>query len=460
MPDDLCKTMPAEMNLSEVDNELASRLESYSDDFWASTDRDPREDLHAYFQYPAMMVPGLPRELIELVCSLQPTVKNVLDPFVGAGTTLTSCMPLALNFTGQDINPLAVLISRAKTGPFYHQALQRQVECVLKRIEADTAEDIEANFTNIDKWFQPSVQIELSRIHRAIRQERWLWVRRFFWVALAETARLTSNSRTSTYKLHIRPEDEIESREVPAVEVFTGLVNQNQEDFLTFKESLDEVQSLQRGRYVGNLSIHLEDSAVRVVPPTNSAEHYDLLITSPPYGDNTSTVPYGQHSYLPLQWIDLKDIDRKAVKVDWLRTTQEIDRRSLGGSIPRELDPLVEHLSEQSSSYKATADSLIEKPRDRRSRVTTFSFDLNKTLTPIVRRLRRNAYLIWIVGNRHVGGIEIPTDNILVELLEDQGVKLVTRVTRRIMFRRMATRNQIASMMRQEHILVFRKAGQ
>jgi hypothetical protein len=446
--------------LPRVDEELASQIDAYSDDFWASINRDPREDIHAYFQYPAMMVPGIQRELIKVVRELQPMIRNILDPFVGAGTTMTDCMPLALNFTGQDINPLAVLVSRAKMGPFFHKALPVKVERVLEWIEVDKANQIEADFSTLDKWFQPEVQLELSRIRRAIRSENQLWARRFMWVALAEAVRLTSNSRTSTYKLHTRPGDEIESREISAIEIFRDILSQNLDDFLGFRDVLNEARRLRRGRYTGKLSVHLQDSAVGILPPPDCAKQYDLLITSPPYGDNTSTVPYGQHSYLPLQWIDLEDIDKKASDGDWLRTTQEIDRRSLGGKRPRKLDPFVKHLAERSSSYKTTVDLLMEQPRDRRSRVTTFSYDLDKTLDPIVSSLRRNAYLMWIVGNRHVGGIEIPTDDILIEFLERRQVILVTRATRRIVFRRMAARNRISSMMRQEHVLVFRKVGE
>ncbi len=448
------------LNLPEVDNDIASRIEGYSDDFWASADRDPREDIHAYFQYPAMMVPGIQRELIKAIRELQPMIRNVLDPFVGAGTAMTDCMPLGLNFTGQDINPLAVLVTRAKMGPFFHKTLSARVEHVLRQIEADKGNQVEASFPTLDKWFQPEVQLELSKICRAIRSESQLWVRRFLWVALAETVRLTSNSRTSTYKLHTRPRDEIATREISAIKTFRDVLSQNLNDLLDFKGLLDKAGCLWHGCYTGKLSVYLQDSEVGILPPPNDAKQYDLLVTSPPYGDNTSTVPYGQHAYLPLQWIDLEDIDKKAVNGDWLQTTREIDRRSLGGTTPRELGPLIKHLAESSGSYKTAIDSLVEQPKDRRARVTAFSYDLNETLDPIVQSLRRNAYLIWIVGNRHVGGIEIPTDDILVELLHRREVTLVTRATRKIVFRRMAARNQITSMMRQEHVLVFRKVGE
>lgn len=448
--------MPDSLVLPDVDMELARRIEAYSDDFWASANRDPREDVHALFQYPAMMVSSIQRELIGLVTDLQPAVQNVLDPFVGAGTTMTACMPFALDFIGQDINPLAVLVSRAKQGPFFHKALSSKVDSVLERIDADRTESIEVGFPNLEKWFQRPIQIELSKIRRAIRSESAQWARRFLWVALAETVRLTSNSRTSTYKLHIRSDEEIESRAISAAEVFRNILSRNLNDMKSFGNSLVAAGHLNRGHYIGKLTIRLQDSKVRIFPPSSGKQH-DLLITSSPYGDHTSTVPYGQHSYLPLQWIDLEDIVHGMKAENWLCSTSEIDRRGLGGHRPRDLQKYVMYMENRSESFRDTIAALREHKRDRSSRVTAFLYDLDCAIDPMVKSLRRNAYLIWTVGNRHVGGIEIPTDRILIELLERREVKLVTRVVRRMVFRRMAARNQIASMMREEHVLVFRK---
>ena len=85
-------------------------------------------------------------------------------------------------------------------------------------------------------------------------------------------------------------------------------------------------------RYLGKLTIELHDSRL---PDTRSTQH-DILISSPPYGDNITTVPYGQNAYLPLQWIDLDDIEECVTNSDCLQTTHEIDRRSLGGSVGTE----------------------------------------------------------------------------------------------------------------------------
>jgi hypothetical protein len=299
------------------------------------------------------------------------------------------------------------------------------------------------------------VRIDLSKIRRAITQEGELWIRRFMWVALAETVRLTSNSRTSTYKLHIRPIKEIELRTSPAIQLFNTIVAQNIQDLICFKSTVnDHIRGI---AYVGDLAIHLRDSSQEILPPIEGGK-YDLLVTSPPYGDNLSTVPYGQFSYLPLRWIDLADIDERA-NSDLLRTTQEIDRRSLGGTNVRDLELAEADLATHSPAFELTIRKLEDSPRDRRLRVTSFLYDLENSLGPMVKILRPNAYLVWIIGNRHVGGEEIPTDRIVEELFQTRGVSLIKRFNRQIMYRRMAARNQRAGMMRKEHVLVFRKQG-
>ncbi|WP_297430758.1 DNA methyltransferase, partial [Clostridium sp.] len=41
-------------------------------------------------------------------------IKNVLDPFVGSGTTALEAKYIGLDFYGSDLNPLAVLLSKTK----------------------------------------------------------------------------------------------------------------------------------------------------------------------------------------------------------------------------------------------------------------------------------------------------------------------------------------------------------
>src|SRR5690606_9644856 len=133
------------------------------------------------------------------------------------------------------------------------------------------------------------------------------WARQFFWVALAETVRLTSNSRTSTFKLHIRPKDEISNRLLAPIATFEKIATRNIEQLRLQKEALTTAGFVSKGWYSGNVEVEIGNSA-RPQAPTKHEQLFDILVTSPPYGDNATTVPYGQHSYLPLQWISLEDI--------------------------------------------------------------------------------------------------------------------------------------------------------
>jgi hypothetical protein len=63
-----------------------------------------------------MMVPDMPGVLIETVREAAGEIQSAYDPFVGSGTTLTESMLRGMDFTGWDINPLAVPICRVKAG--------------------------------------------------------------------------------------------------------------------------------------------------------------------------------------------------------------------------------------------------------------------------------------------------------------------------------------------------------
>src|SRR5262249_12344385 len=155
---------------------------------------------------------------------------------------------------------------------------------------------------------------------------------------------------------------------------------------------------------------------------------HDLLITSPPYGDNKSTVPYGQYSYLPLNWIDGRDIIDNWDE-SWLKTTHEIDTRSLGGVLGRG-DHQADDLRCLSHAFCKVEKALRMFPRDRLKRVVAFCRDLNRSLGPVLGELREGAYLIWTVGNRHVGGVRVPLDAILSDFLAARGCRRVAEITR------------------------------
>lgn len=444
-----------------IDQQIVAEIDSLTqadNKFWSSPDHKRTEYLHSFFQYPAMMVPVVQRRLIEIITNNKPSIKNVLDPYMGSGTSLVACMQSGLDCYGQDVNPLAILVSKTRTGPYYINAIKERKDAFFELLEADRSRKIEVNFKGLRKWFQESVLVELSKIVRAIRKEKRAAIRRFYWVILAEVVRLSSNDRTSTFKLHIRTSDEIASRSISPIELYKSHFGKCIRDLNWYSELLTKANQLSKGSYVGQVSIKLADSKDVIYKPNNSTCFFDLLVTSPPYGDNKTTVTYGQHSYLPLQWIDLKDIHELAT-VDLLKSTSEIDSKGLGGKLRQLDDEQLQVLFKESPSFKQTYLLLSQKSPDKIKKVACFIYDLYLSIVNIHSSMKVNSYQIWTVGNRNVGGLEIPNDKIIKELIEGQGALLIKKISREILNKRMAKRNKDSELMTFENILILRKIG-
>ena len=433
---------------------LAERLDALAKGdsrYWSFLDRDDRDLVHSMFQYPAMMVPRLQRQLIETFVEWDPTIRTVYDPFVGSGTVMTEAMLQGLDFFGGDINPLAVLIAQAKSESFDTDLVEAEIGTILRRAFAPSTWVLDVEFPNLRKWFEPHVVEGLSRLRMSIVACRRPVVRRFCWVALAETIRLASNSRTSTVKLHVRPAAEIGSRPDP-LPLFERIARRNLQVLREQRDVLGERGLLAGSVYSGRIDLRIGD-----VLTTTWTGQADLMVTSPPYGDNHTTVTYGQASYLPLQWIDRSDI-RGLLSDECVENTHRIDTLSLGGSRSHRY-PKQESLLARSPALRQVYDDLADARRDCRSRVLAFYTDLDDRLGAILARVRTGGLLVWTTGDRMVGGNRIKMAPILRELLGDR-VEFVTDVRREIPRnrQRMPRRNASSATMRGETILVGRRS--
>lgn len=395
------------------------------------------------------MVPRLQRQLISTFISWDPTITSVYDPFLGSGTVMTEAMLRGLDFFGGDINPLAILIARAKSEAFDTDLLAESLSNIINQAKADKS-TMTNGFPNIRKWFQPHVIEGLHRIRKSIMGCNDQQARRFWWVALAETIRLVSNSRTSTVKLHIRPSEEINSRPEP-LPIFERIAGNNLHALQQQKDLLQARGHLLHSNYCGHVSLRIGD-----VLTTAWETQADLMVTSPPYGDNHTTVTYGQASYLPLQWIDRRDISKGADGL--VENTHRIDTLSLGGRKRRHY-PRLESLLDRSEHLRAVYDALSDEPPDRRSRVISFYSDLDERLGTIVSTIRYGGLLVWTTGDRTVGGVKVAMAPILQELLGNR-TEYVTSLSREIpqSRKRMPKRNASVATMEDETILIVRRA--
>lgn len=404
--------------------------------------------------YPAMMVPSVQEPIIKSVSEAIPGRISLLDPFMGASNTLVTGMKLGMNVFGQDINPLSILLSQVKTTYYEKNVLLDAEKRILSSITKDRGRTIPIDFSNIDKWFPIEVQVDLAKIYKAISKETDLSIRRFFWVVMAEVIRLSSNDRTSTFKLHVRSQQEIDARSVSAINSFKAVSKRNIKGVVDYLSVIAEKGFIKNGKYTRKASVEWADTSSEI----KSKEQFNLLVTSPPYGDNQTTVTYGQFSYLPLQWIPASDI-HSSISMDYLRSTMEIDYKSLGGTKKTNIEEIEKKVFKKSPTLKKFINQFNTEEKLKAQKVTRFVSDLDKCIDNMLTKMQDDSYLIWTIGNRNVNKQVVQNDLILTELMKSKGVNLFTDLDRDILSKRMPGRNNFSDTMSKEKILIYKKSN-
>lgn len=424
-------------------------------DRWSAPNIDRRQGTHALFQYPGRMVPEVQQSLVQAVAETHTNISSMLDPYMGSATSIVASMYQGLNCHGQDINPLAILIGRVKTTWLNTAALKEAVEQVVAHVASDAQIGMDMYFPGITKWFRSDVGSDLCKLRRAIMLVQEPNFRRVLWLTLAETIRLTSNDRTSTYKLHARPSNESRDRKLDTQATFKELAERNIGDLQLFHNALITAGHANVQAYNNSVTIDLLNSTEKLVSSHNTLA-FDLLVTSPPYGDNKTTIPYGEHAFLPLQWIDLADIHPN-INAKWLETTTGIDRQSMGGEFYARPADTIDKLRGASPTLDSHLADLASAPAVSYRKVVAFYDDFHRSLQLIVAGLNPNAYLIWTLGNRRVNKMLIRNDSILREFLENMDCRYVMELSRIIHSKRMPHKNRSGSTMANEQILILRK---
>lgn len=447
------------LDLKEKFNTLTLESENHWD--YRGNNNSERDYVHDFCTYPAMMVPKMQREMLDVCLEhLQGSTLRLLDPFAGSGTILVEGMLRGLNIVGIDVNPLAILLCKAKTTILDPDELQTKTTQLHAWITTHPNIPLH-RFDGINKWFTDQAISDLSQIRAGIIEEPSVVYRRFFWASFCEVVRIVSNSRDCTYKLHIKEQKDIDSYSVDAINLFKSTLQYNICKYNEFHSELQKRGHLKKdsSAYKGQVKIVLGDSIDYL---NHSKQKYSLVFTSPPYGDNHTTVSYGQYSIMPLRWINYHDID-EAVDDTLLATLYEIDNQSLGGkSSNKSLTPARKKVVNKSKTLKAQLDQINNIASQQSNKIIAFYSDYDRFLSALSRKMKPNAISVWTLGNRKVAKQEIFMNKIMIELCEPYHLQLLTNFTRQILNKRMPKLNGyqgeekgLQSTMTREHILIF-----
>jgi hypothetical protein len=333
-------------------------------------------------KYPAAMLPQIG---IELFKELNIKKGTLLDPYCGSGSSFAVGIDRGLNeMYGFDINPLAVLISQAKftkinldNALIIRQELRDSVFEFIKKEKNIEKIDLPL-FKNVGFWYSKEVLQHLTVLKLFIQQIKNEKIKRLFLVPFSETARECSYTRNSEFKLYRIKEEDI--------------LNFNPDVLGVYFQKLNKVLDKYTHFYYPKIKNTVVDISFNVFPKREN--FYDIVLTSPPYGDSKTTVAYGQFSHFANEWIG----------IDYAR---QVDSMLMGGKNVKE-------------NYKngviGESVELISKENDKRAKeVSSFYFDLEKSILDVAKSVKKGGKIIYVVGNRTVKGVKLPTDQFIAE---------------------------------------------
>lgn len=359
---------------------------------WDFMGENTQMHLHSLHPYPARMIPQIPARAIELWSKKG---DRVLDPFAGCGTTLLEAVIRGRNAVGVDNNPVACLISSAKT--VYYS--EEDVKCLKDFLEAldaminspDLIPSIPV-YKNMEYWFAEEAIDELGKIRACIHTLEGKPRQMALCCLSAIIVRVSYQGSDTKYV-----------RKVADFVPGSGIKGYKAKLKSAIK-CIEEINEKKTGkadiiRADGRNLEAIEDSTI------------DLIVTSPPYLNAYDYHKYHRHR---MQWID--------GDVSFARDN-EIGKH------------------DTFTRKGATPDKYFE--------------DMAKCFSEWYRVLKEDAYCLIVVGDAIVSGEPVSVGDRFVEMMNAVGFTFRNRWIRSLDVNRKSFNQQ--ARIKKEHVLLFKK---
>jgi len=390
-----------------VGSPLEARDLAYALDVAAATDAEDdssRRHVHGFHSYPARMHPDTACRLIQRFTLLG---WRLLDPFCGSGTVLVEAKLHGRVPWGTDLNPLAVRLTRAKL----HLRRPAEMEQV-RRYAAQCSEFADSRrlrragasrrYSDEDcRLFEPHVLLELDSLRTKLEELPENDPVRID-LSLVLSAMLVKFSR----KLADTAGRLEQRRTAPGC--VSRFFVQKTADFL---QRVGEFQDLCPAESVCSYVAVDDATGLRALPELP----VDAIVTSPPYA---GTYDYFTHHELRLRWLGLE--------------VAAFRRKELGSRAKyRRLPPI--------DAHRAWAE------------------ELKRFLTAANHVLRVGGPLLIVIADSAVGGQALRADDLLGELAQPCGFRLIARASQPRRHFHGPTEAVFRRRPRREHVVLLEK---
>jgi site-specific DNA-methyltransferase (cytosine-N4-specific) len=373
------------------------------------------------------MIPQIASQLMDLYLKGKKDAV-IADVFCGSGTVNVEASLKGFKSIGIDINPFAVLLAKTKLttlGNF--QKLTKLRNRIEKEISAYRGgiSKLMPNYKNIGHWFQMNVMNKLSYLKHIIQGKKGKDLQSLLWIAFANTLIKSSNVdwKSSRY-IRILPKEKLRDRNP---NVF-GYFRNNLFDISNRIKHFSEKKKAQ--------ALIIRSDARQLPISDNSV---DIIITSPPYGEERNTIPYIRWSKLFLLWLGMFDTE-----------ISSLEKQTLGGNSKNQISQ--EDIP--SNSFWCAVNGVTD---NRLNEALPFMKDYATTLFEMKRILKPGARCCIVIGHRSIQRHLIDMGKVTEELGSHVGFELENTFGRSIPKKMIPWTTPTGETIFDESIVILRK---
>jgi tRNA G10 N-methylase Trm11 len=372
-----------------------------------SARKDPKYLTHGIHPYKGKFYPQLAKSLLNLA-NLRSGAR-VLDPFCGSGTVLLESQLNGFAATGLDLNPLAVLISKAKVGVATESTvvLDRLMKDFFDRIIQDKSSRADLEYFRPDlrgeiaRWFPTPVSCRIGWLLTMIQRVPHTTATLVLQVLLSSIVREVSQQAPEDLRIRRRKEP---IHDAPVLELLRVRIKSFRERLRHFGERMSCAPiTFNPGNVV--LGDCRSWSTFQSLP----TKSFDCVVTSPPYATALPYIDTDRLSLLTLFGLDSGSRARIEEDLTGSREIRERQRRELEAVVATDLEDRLRsktaaHVIRKIHSLNAHSGVGFRR-RNMSALLVRYFSDMLQTFQNLSRVVNPGAHLFFVIGdNKTVAG--------------------------------------------------------
>ena len=371
------------------------------DHSWSFSDKTRKDTAyitHGYHRYPAKFIPQIVSRLAERYTR---EGDFIVDPFGGCGTTIVESKVMGRPSIAVDINPVAVLITKAKITPIDPVEIEKEFIILKNKLETynEKTKVKSPEHERINYWFKPEEKRKLAFILAEIVKIKDQNVQDFFFCAFSNILKNCSIWLQKSNK----PTRDFEKKPSDPIKTFFKQIK------MMLRGNTQLFELLSKKGYL-KIPSKVVCTDARTIPTKDNS--ISLIVTSPPY---VTSYEYADLHQLTALWLeytkDLSDFRKRFIGTSYHSKKDLILNSSIAENIRKELLRIDKKTSEEVSTY--------------------FS-EMNQVFVEMQRILKKGGKTCIVVGNTSLKSVKILNAEVFVEQLQNLGLKVLDIIKREI----------------------------